>query len=263
MATTPNVGIVYPVVGNTITPLATHFANLANSVDTAMVAERDKSGRLIGTDAARIALTGAVKREGLLWYSTDTNREWEYDGVNWVTADAGMYLVWPTSVVGGTAQADGSVLATSGATSVSFNNVFTSRFKNYLLIFHVVCSTGGHSTNLRLRRAGADLSSSSYQWQTTYSANAQAQAIGNPGSSFPISYPGPASTAGEVRFFTPFYTTQPKGLVSHSGMTSGAGFGITQSAGGVADALAYDGFTIYPATGAWSATSVFNIYGLA
>lgn len=36
MASTPNWSIVYPVVGNNITPLANHFANLANSVDTAL-----------------------------------------------------------------------------------------------------------------------------------------------------------------------------------------------------------------------------------
>lgn len=89
MATTPNVGIVYPVVGNTITPLATHFANLANSVDTAVVAERSSQGYLVGTDAQRTAIISPILRKGLKYYATDTNKDWFYNGTTWISLDTG------------------------------------------------------------------------------------------------------------------------------------------------------------------------------
>jgi hypothetical protein len=83
MATTPNYAIVYPVVGNAITPLATHFANLANSVDAAFVSYANGRERRIGTDAQRAALTAPNLKDGLQWYSTDTDRVWLYEGTTW------------------------------------------------------------------------------------------------------------------------------------------------------------------------------------
>lgn len=83
MATTTNAAIVYPVVGNTITPLATHFANLANSVDAMYVTLRDGNARLIGTNAARTALSGALLREGVEFYTQDTDLGWFYNGTAW------------------------------------------------------------------------------------------------------------------------------------------------------------------------------------
>ena len=42
--------------------------------------------RLSGTDAARIALAAPLRKEGLSWYSHDTNQEWIYDGTTWKRA---------------------------------------------------------------------------------------------------------------------------------------------------------------------------------
>lgn len=83
MATTPTHGIVYPVVGNTITPLATHFANLANSTDTALVTLSNGLYGYSGLESARNALAGARLREGVQWFATDSNLEYFYNGSAW------------------------------------------------------------------------------------------------------------------------------------------------------------------------------------
>lgn len=92
MATTSEWAIVYPTVSNTITPLATHFANLANSVETAL----NKGARLIGTNAERLALTSPARRTGLVFYTTDTDREHMWDGSAWRIHSAPKTVFTPT-----------------------------------------------------------------------------------------------------------------------------------------------------------------------
>lgn len=52
----------------------------SNAIDAALLAN---IWSLAGLDAARIALTAPKLREGLRWYSTDTNVSWFYDGTTW------------------------------------------------------------------------------------------------------------------------------------------------------------------------------------
>lgn len=49
----------------------------------AAIAALGSSGRIIGTDPERLNLSGPALREGLLWYSTDVDREWLYTGSSW------------------------------------------------------------------------------------------------------------------------------------------------------------------------------------
>lgn len=157
MANTTTWSITYPTTANTITPLATHFANLANSTDTALTNLRNETGRLIGTDAQRIALTAPVRREGLLWYSTDTNREWEYDGSNWVNMDMGLIKIWPGSV-SGLAQAsiasngDVIVSATSSAGRINIDNVFDlTKYRRFRIVHNYRRPTASASAGVVFR----------------------------------------------------------------------------------------------------------------
>jgi len=161
MATTTNWGIVYPVVGNIMTPLATQFANLAQSTETAL----NSTGRMTGTDAQRIALTAPRLKAGLLWYSTDTKREWEYDGANWLINDCGMYLIYPTSITGGTVDASGTIIPTTGASSVVVDFGSLTRFRS-LKIDLFFSPTAADSPIFRFRRSGTNLSTAaSYRAQ--------------------------------------------------------------------------------------------------
>lgn len=52
----------------------------SNALDTALT---NNIGYFIGTNAARLALSGGRLREGVKWYATDNDLEWYYTGTAW------------------------------------------------------------------------------------------------------------------------------------------------------------------------------------
>lgn len=60
--------------------LTIDLAAMALSVDEAITMN---ASRIIGTDAQRLSASAPSLREGLQFYTTDTNREWFYDGSAW------------------------------------------------------------------------------------------------------------------------------------------------------------------------------------
>lgn len=82
MATTTPDNIFSPDAGDDYA-LTTDLAALTDTVQDAITAWKNYG---IGTDAQRSALTGTSNpplKEGLQWYSTDTNLRWWYDGSAW------------------------------------------------------------------------------------------------------------------------------------------------------------------------------------
>jgi hypothetical protein len=269
MATTPTHAIVYPVVGNTITPLATHFANLANSTDAALTALGDKQDGAVGTDAQRLALTGAIKREGLQYYTNDTNRNWVYDGTTWLSNDSGIYALWPTSVVGATVSATGHILPNSGAKTVSVNGVFTSRFRAYQIMFGMSL-TAADTLGFRLRVGGTDNSTANYSdsgvWNTTGTGTGSA-AYNNGINFWPLAPGGSTQFNGVVTVFNPASTIANQVKSYQSTVSSQNTVGIITRGGQLNghDATSFDGFTIYEVsgTGDFNNTATwFKVYGL-
>ena len=79
------------------------------------------------------------------------------------SAGAGMDLITPTSVVGGTLS--GGKITFSAATEVSVNGCFTSTYDNYKIVFEGVQSGGGNTVAVRLRASGTNASGSNYTAQ--------------------------------------------------------------------------------------------------
>lgn len=134
MATTSR-GIVYPTTGNAVTPLATRFADLATSADTAIGAVDTKfsnDNRQFYGPAASIGSVTGMKLGDTYQESNSNKILWKYDGANWVTNEGGMYLIRPSSVTGGLSIAsDGSIVGTSLTGSHDTLGIFSSRFANY------------------------------------------------------------------------------------------------------------------------------------
>lgn len=80
MATTTTWSITYPTTANNITPLATHFANLANSTDTSLTNLQNKVGSFRGLNVAK----GAAGQEGRRYYATDTDALYFDNGTSWI-----------------------------------------------------------------------------------------------------------------------------------------------------------------------------------
>lgn len=76
---TPNFGLPLYTTADTAA-LDVLLNGQSNAIDTALLASE---GYVIGTDAQRLALTAPRRKEGLKWYSTDTNIGWFYNGTAW------------------------------------------------------------------------------------------------------------------------------------------------------------------------------------
>lgn len=210
MATTTNAGIVYPVVGNTITPLATHFANLANSVDTMYVGLRDGNARLVGTNAQRIAVTGAILREGLEFYTTDTNLNWFYNGSAWLLTPGQVLATSFLAPAGNTTTANtqlGNLATTPALPSGQAILIETGPIG----VFST--TAGGIQVQLRWRTDGTAV---------TYNTGSFRDSRGySPGSSTVVSAPGQMT-----RDVTATATSTSAGLFLITGITGFGTYGI-------------------------------------
>jgi len=221
----------------------------------------------IGTDATRTALAAPKLREGATFRTSDTDRDWFYDGSNWLSADTGMYLVRPASVVGGTLNADGSITP-SAAGALSVNGAFSSRFKKYRVNYYFATSVSSYHS-LRLRSAGTDDVSANYGCQFNYSSGTTIGAANN-SSSTGFANIGPLGTSSQQWGYYEF---------SNPGLS---GTGMSKTVAGVhngwlsqqvviwsgqlatKETTAYDGFTITLSAGTFVATgSSIQIYGMA
>lgn len=103
----------------------------------------------------------ATPYEGQVIYETDTNRVLVYDNTAWVMiADTdqppGLQLIETTSF--------------SSATTVDFENVFTSEFDTYKLIFHFWQASTSDDGFIRLRTSSGPVSTSDYLTTRTEAA---------------------------------------------------------------------------------------------
>ena len=84
-----------------------------------------------------------------------------------VATGAGLVPVIPTSVAvgSGTGSVNAAGLITfTGASSISFNGVFTSAYRNYKVLVHAQSNTGYNDTTFRFRIAGTDRTVNYWSW---------------------------------------------------------------------------------------------------
>ena len=117
----------------------------------------DQSVMVFGGSAARSSAIGTANfEEGMVSYLTDTDKVEAYNGTNWVsvapTTSQGLTLINTTSF--------------SGVSSQSINDVFSSTYTNYQIVFNYVGTSNG-SLLLRMRVGGADATASNYARQFT------------------------------------------------------------------------------------------------
>lgn len=94
------------------------LAAMADSVQDALNNVRGGQAYQVGTDAERLALSGSGLFKGLIFYTTDTDLEWRYDGSAWGRTDTGDIAL---TLNGGWSNTSGvaSVRARSGYASLN------------------------------------------------------------------------------------------------------------------------------------------------
>jgi hypothetical protein len=144
----------------------------------------------------------------------------------------------------------------SAQSSVSFNNVFSSTYTHYKVVWNGTSSTGFSPINLRARSNATDVTSGYYcasRWDS-YNGTSGSSDVSNGGFatlfigwSIPTNFHFDTFATGNDLFFT--------------GLGHGTDVRVTRMAGvgGGAGGVPVTGFTIFPTSG--TITGTFRIYG--
>ena len=172
-------------------------------------------------------------------------------------SSSGMDLITPTSVAGAGVTLSGGKVTYSAAATVSVNGCFNSTYDNYLVMADGYQSVEGF-VNMRLRLSGTDSSAASYSYQrfsaqsTTLSgSNSSSQTSGTLGV-----FTTTDRNALRVDLFGPALAANTKYF---SNCTYG-GSNLEIFPGAHIVATAYDGFSLFPASG--NMTGTLRVYGL-
>jgi hypothetical protein len=147
----------------------------------------------------------------------------------------------------------------SAVSSVSIDDVFSADYDNYLMVDRLTNSVGGQPLNVRLRSAGIDDTSAKYSNQFFAAYGSSTIAIRS--TSQTTNRIGAVDTARSSRTTTitfPAVATVTAFLVN-CGYRSGTNLELSVEHTAVATNAAYDGLTIFPASGNISGS--IRIYG--
>ena len=173
---------------------------------------------------------------------------------------AGLTLITPSSVAGSGVSLSGAKVVFTAATSVSVNGVFDSTYDNYLIV-HLSKVSAAAESRMRMRLSGSDATGSDYVSQYVYANGTSVTGARQTTSEFTTSA-GSTDTFGgcQVYFYGPALA-QPTAYrtvtaYSNNGTPAIYDFGATHSL-----STAYDGFTIFPASG--NISGALTVYGLS
>lgn len=229
----------------------------------------------LGTPTTRLqqftGLTANIPTSGMKFGDTflETDllkRKWEYDGTNWITAENGMFLIRPSSVVNGSVETDGRVKFVGGQSSITLNGIFSPRFRTYEVEFLVSMSNAA-STSIRLTAGGTPYTGATHNSQRISGAGSTVAALG---STSQTAWPGAGLTgtgasvflSGQWKFTNPSHNS-PKFMVVDVQQASGTGAARDYCWLGSVDANLYDGF-VFTATGQTltdTAATFIKVYG--
>jgi len=222
------------------------------AVSEALAERVDTVGVLPFADSTARGTAIPSPTEGQYTYLQDTNATEYWDGSAWVAA----------GVAPGLVHINTTTFTTSAAVNV--NNVFTSTYDNYRIVFQLTASADAN-IQLRFRVGGVDASGAEYRNQSALLATGswtQLQSTGN-ATEFFI---GSTRVAGDPEAHGDMTVGQPHEAVDSIlyGMTYGARTGIVTATpiitgGRLDNGTSYDGFTLYPHTG--TVTGIVRVYG--
>jgi hypothetical protein len=175
----------------------------------------------------------------------------------------GLNLIIPGSVTNATISSDGAVIPTAGATTVSFNSVFSSRFRRYLIEFYYATPANSGS-QLRLRAAGVDSTASSYAVQNLWASGSTPTAGALTSQTlWTLAAVGGLNFSGSIHLSNPAISASTKMMEAFINTAAAGGVGITSAVGHNGVAGVFDGFTFILSSSSFSADGYFKIYGMA
>jgi hypothetical protein len=182
-----------------------------------------------------------------------------------LTADstASTGLAWATPTPG----AAGSLVkiaaaSPSSVSTVTFDNVFTSTYRNYLVVIELIASTTSVAFRLNFRTSGSDNTNANYTWQETAGSGSVVSAARNTNQTFAnVSFLGNDQRSFATVFVgTPEVATQTL-FQSNIVANTGNNLPLTYWAyGHFNNTTSFDGVNFFPVSGTVTGTIV--VYGL-
>jgi hypothetical protein len=168
------------------------------------------------------------------------------DGITWATpASGGMTFIKAETF--------------SAVSSVTFNNVFTSTYRNYLVMIDWT-GTANNSCKVRLRASGSDNTTSNYSSQRFGALGSSSGAYRVLGTSWEVWDQTTGDNGGSMYFLNP--QTSNKTAAVWNGYSGGAATVDYMTGADFFDGgTSFDGFTFFPTAG--TATGAIRVYGLA
>lgn len=173
----------------------------------------------------------------------------------------GLVLVSPTSIAnsGGSASLSGAAVSFSSANSVSLNGVFSNTYENYFIMLFIT-SNVNDAMWMRMRVSGADNTGANY-----YSQNLEASAtsisaarLGGQTAWRPTNVKTDSQGSNAmITMFRPYAAASTNFFNNNYDPSSGCVISIWNGTHAVA--TSYDGFTLYPNSGAFSGN--IRVYG--
>ena len=148
----------------------------------------------------------------------------------------------------------------SAVASESVNSVFSSAYRNYMVVLNVIdTSDQDVIITLRVRAAGSDLTTNTYEVGEYFVGVSRSVAAGSTNSSLTSSLrlgqtQDIVGYSAEIKLFNPFTATNTRIF------QNGAGGSLGTTAGAVVNTVSYDGFTILVSSG--DMTGTISVYGI-
>lgn len=290
MPTTTRLSLRYPSTSDTA-DVPRDIGNLASDIDKAAIFAK-------GTFAARPTSTvGSPGIDGRYYFATDTSRLYLDTGTSWVEVASGNDSVTAAMIAAGAVDSselasnavttakitDANVTAAklaqgakglvylgsaspSGSSTVSFDNVFTSSYTNYRVVYSLSLASGSQPFWIRMRASGSD--NTNVEW------GAVASYLNVITGAFTSNVTGPA---GDSKMLISRVNTNRSGgafdvhapqkatYTNITGVTwsshipavvDGTGYYI---GGAQASSTQFDGFTLYPTSS--TLTGYISVYG--
>jgi hypothetical protein len=206
---------------------------------------------MVFADAAARTSAIASPQEGMISYLKDTNSTEYYSGSAWV------------AIGGGGSSSDFVRISTtsfSGSSAVNLNNVFSTTYKNYMVVLNITSASGTGNLQSRLRVSGADNTTSNYYSIYDYILASGATAGSTKKSAateWQFTFISDAQTAIPFTVSNPFESTQT--FVAAPDFFAGDGYKIN-AGGWFSAATSFTGMSFFPTTG--TITGEVSVYGL-